>query len=103
MYYYYNNDQGEWAAGAMLVTIFPYGKISLIKENTLIVDKNTTFEKLLTYQQAAKILNISEPTLRRWVMERRIPFIKIGRLVRFDPDILMKWISEHSVPVGGRR
>lgn len=37
----------------------------------------------LTLEQAAKYLNVSERYMRRLVAERRVPFHKIGRLLRF--------------------
>ncbi len=58
---------------------------------------------LLTYKEAAAFLTVSEATLRRWVMLRQVPFIKIGKSVRFDPAELEAWIRAQSVPVGGRR
>ena len=37
---------------------------------------------LLTVEQAADYLNITEHFVRRLIRERRIPFLKVGRLVR---------------------
>ena len=56
---------------------------------------------LLTYRQAAEFLTVSEPSLRRWVMLRQIPFIKIKKSVRFSASELQAWIEAQSVPVGG--
>lgn len=51
---------------------------------------------LLTYDQAAEYLAISTKTLRRWVAERRIPVIKISRIViRFRREDLDRFISKH--------
>ena len=35
--------------------------------------------------------------LRRLVQGRRIPYIKWGHLLRFDPDEIETWISRHHV------
>jgi excisionase family DNA binding protein len=40
--------------------------------------------RLLTIQEAAQFLAISVSTLYGWVWQRRIPFVKIGRALRFD-------------------
>jgi excisionase family DNA binding protein len=40
--------------------------------------------------------------VRRLVAERRIPFIKWGRLLRFDPDEIEAWLNEaRRPPVAG--
>jgi hypothetical protein len=33
------------------------------------------------------------------VSQRRIPFVKMGRLTKFDREELDKWIGSHSVKV----
>jgi excisionase family DNA binding protein len=50
-------------------------------------------EKLLTYEQLSKIINIAPITLRVWVMNKKIPFIKIGKCVRFHPKTINKWLE----------
>jgi len=56
--------------------------------------------ELLTIPEAAAALRLKPSTIRSWILDRRIPFCKIGRLVRIrrcDIDALL----EHSlVPVG---
>jgi len=37
--------------------------------------------------------------IRRLVTERRIPYLKVGRFVRFDPEILSVWLQERRVDV----
>lgn len=42
--------------------------------------------KLLTETEVAERYRITKPCLRRWRVERRgLPFIKVGRLVRYQP------------------
>jgi len=43
-------------------------------------------KQLLTITQVAHLLNVEVRHVRRLVQERRIPFIKWGHLLRFDPD-----------------
>ena len=38
---------------------------------------------LLTTEEAAALLHLSPWTLRHWVLDRRIPCVRLGRLVRF--------------------
>jgi len=43
------------------------------------------------------ISGISTPTLYKWVSHRKIPYIKMGRLVKFDPLKLEEWIKQQTV------
>ena len=42
----------------------------------------------LTLTEAAKYLNVTERFMRRLVAERRVPYHKLGRLLRFLPSDL---------------
>ena len=53
----------------------------------------TTLPKLLNYQEAAEILNLSPQTLRQWVSGERIPFIKLGKAVRFSVEMINDMIT----------
>jgi len=48
---------------------------------------------LLDYQQLAVRLNDSVRHLRRLVHENRIPYLKVGHFVRFDPDEISDWLN----------
>ena len=50
--------------------------------------------KLMTIEEVAERLGVSVRHVRRLVHERRIPFIKWGHLLRFDPDEIEAWIEE---------
>ena len=41
---------------------------------------------------------MGERHVRRLVFERRIPFVKVGRYVRFDAHEITRWIDDHRVP-----
>ena len=51
--------------------------------------------QLLTISQVAHHLNVEVRHIRRLVHERRIPFIKWGHLLRFDPVELQEWIDRY--------
>ncbi|HQO02615.1 MAG TPA: helix-turn-helix domain-containing protein [Spirochaetota bacterium] len=57
--------------------------------------------QLLTYDDVANILKMSPATLRVWVMQKRIPFIKLGRSVRFSSTAIQKYIESHTIMAGG--
>lgn len=44
----------------------------------------TAVLEILTVDQVSELLNVKPATIRSWVFHRRIPFLKIGGLVRFD-------------------
>jgi len=53
---------------------------------------------LLDSSQIAGLLGITERHVRRLVLERRIPFAKVGRFVRFDPRDIEQWVQAAKVP-----
>jgi predicted DNA-binding transcriptional regulator AlpA len=54
-------------------------------------------EKLLNETEAAQLLNLAVPTLRRWRWAGCGPrFAKIGRAVRYDPRELRSYIEAHT-------
>ncbi len=38
-------------------------------------------------------LGVTERFVRRLVAERRVPFYKIGKFIRFDPDRIDAWLA----------
>lgn len=59
----------------------------------------TESKNLLTLDEAAKFLSIKNSRLRTAVFRKEIPFIKIGRLVRFKQADLNKWIEANTKQV----
>ena len=51
-------------------------------------------EPLLDLPAVARRLGVNERHVRRLVNERRIPFLKWGRLLRFDPVEIEAWLDE---------
>jgi excisionase family DNA binding protein len=54
---------------------------------------STSHDGLLDIDGLADRLGVGERFVRRLVEERRIPYLKIGRLVRFDAREVEEWIS----------
>jgi excisionase family DNA binding protein len=52
----------------------------------------------LTLAEAAEYLSISKQSVRRLVIHRTIPAIRIGRLLRVDPAALDEFICRKTVP-----
>jgi excisionase family DNA binding protein len=58
---------------------------------------------LLDIADVAERLNVTERFVRRLVFERRIPFLKVGHFVRFEPADVERWITATRVADGTRR
>lgn len=55
-------------------------------------------KKLLTVPEFADALGVTVACVRRWVLERKIAHVKVGRLVRFRPEVLEEIISQGMRP-----
>lgn len=55
---------------------------------------------LLDITALAEHLGVDVRHIRRLVSERRIPFIKWGHLLRFDPAAIATWIDENRCEPG---
>lgn len=53
--------------------------------------------RLIPIQQAAEYTGLSRHTLYAMVSQRRVPYVKVGRLVKFDVELLDKWIDKSTV------
>jgi excisionase family DNA binding protein len=52
---------------------------------------------LLDVDQAAEHLTVTPRFVRTLVAERRVPFLKVGKFVRFDVDDLDAWLDRCKV------
>jgi excisionase family DNA binding protein len=49
--------------------------------------------RLLDIDAVADLLAVTPRHIRRLVAERRIPYVKVGRFIRFDPADLESWLD----------
>jgi excisionase family DNA binding protein len=54
---------------------------------------------LLDVAAVAQAMGVTDRHIRRLVAERRIPFVKVDRFVRFDPGALDVWLDQQRVDV----
>ena len=52
---------------------------------------------LLSVAETAERLGIAVQTLRNWISQKRVPYIKVGRRTMFDPREIERWLSLHTV------
>ena len=55
----------------------------------------TTARELVDIKAVALRLGVTVRHIRRLVAERRVPFVKWGHLLRFDPQEIDAWVDEH--------
>ena len=53
--------------------------------------------RLLNVQELSELTGLSKNTIYCWVSQRRIPFVKCGRLTKFDLKAIDEWIKENTV------
>ena len=58
---------------------------------------------LIDIPRLAGLLGTSPRHIRRLIADHRIPYLKVGRLVRFDPADIRDWLDHGRKPSGGLR
>jgi excisionase family DNA binding protein len=58
-------------------------------------DRPVELPTLLDIAALAQHLGVNARHIRRLVAERRIPYIKWGHLIRFDPREIAAWIDDY--------
>jgi excisionase family DNA binding protein len=56
-----------------------------------------TLPKLLTIDELAERLDVSTRHVRRLVAEKRVPYLKVGKFIRFDPAEISAWLDRSRV------
>ena len=54
-------------------------------------------KKLLSPKELSEFLGVSLNTVYSWTYQKLIPYIKIGRLARFEPIVVEAWINERRI------
>ncbi len=54
-------------------------------------------KRLININELSEYVGLSTSTIYSWVSQRRIPFVKCGRLTKFDLQRIDEWIEESSV------
>lgn len=53
--------------------------------------------KLMNITQLSEVINVKKKTIYDWTHKGLIPYIKIGRLVRFDINDIEKWLKHRKM------
>jgi len=54
--------------------------------------------EFLTVPEVAKLLRVTTFTIRSWILQRRIPFIKPAGRILFNRAAVNQWLEERAVP-----
>jgi excisionase family DNA binding protein len=65
----------------------------------MLTDPSPIIPRLLDVNEVAIYTGLSRHTVYTMVSQRRIPFVKLGRLTKFDRYELDRWIASKSVKV----
>ena len=75
-----------------------HGELMALKLDTAATpSRRASLPRLVDIEQLADHLGVSVRHVRRLVSERRIPFHKWGRLLRFDIDQVNAWLDQTCV------
>ncbi|MBN1353806.1 MAG: helix-turn-helix domain-containing protein [Candidatus Omnitrophica bacterium] len=60
------------------------------------MQNSSSNQKLLNIEELSVFLGIKKSTLYTWIHEKRIEYIKVGRLVKFDKHKINAWLEKHT-------
>ena len=62
---------------------------------TIAADLTVTVQPLVSIPVGAKILDVSVWTLRQWLSQRRLAFVKVGRLTKLRLEDIQAFSDSH--------
>jgi len=68
----------------------------IVSENGIVSDQIKKQKELMGTKEASEFLGIKKQTLYEWVVQRKIPFIKVGRLIKFRRSDLEAWLKKRT-------
>jgi excisionase family DNA binding protein len=66
-------------------------------------EEKSKADEVMDYRELAAYLKLAAGTLRHYVMEKSIPFVKVGSHVRFLKREIDKWLLERNRRPAGKR
>jgi excisionase family DNA binding protein len=54
--------------------------------------------KLLNVAEFAEAIGLSPKTIRQWVWMRRVPYVRVGRAIRFRPETVNEILDRGTIP-----
>lgn len=54
-------------------------------------------EQLWTAEQVANFCQVKPSVVKYWVQQGQIPFLRLGKFVRFDPREVSEWVAQKAL------
>lgn len=68
------------------------------KEHDIFRESDSIFEKFLTKKQLCQKLGVSLAFIDKLMANGEIPYLKIGKAVRFQQEKVLAWLQKRSRP-----
>jgi excisionase family DNA binding protein len=76
-----------------LYRVTPQG---IVSEKGVVSARISKEKQLMDTNEASEFLGISKNTLYEWVVQNKVPYIKVGRLVKFRKGDLEEWLKKRT-------
>ena len=76
-----------------LYRVTPQG---IVSEKGVVSGRIPKEKQLMDTNEASEFLGISKNTLYEWVVQNKVPYIKVGRLVKFRKSDLEEWLKKRT-------
>ena len=68
----------------------------IVSEKGVVSERIPKEKQLMGTNEASEFLGISKNTLYEWVVQNKVPYIKVGRLVKFKKGDLEDWLKKRT-------
>jgi excisionase family DNA binding protein len=69
---------------------------SIVSEKGIVSGQISKEKQLIDTKEASEFLGIKKNTLYEWIIQKKIPHIKVGRLVKFRKEDLEEWLKKRT-------
>lgn len=59
---------------------------------------DTAKKGLMTVEQFAEAVGLRPATVRQWIWLRKVPYVRVGRAIRFKPETAQQIVARGTVP-----
>jgi excisionase family DNA binding protein len=68
----------------------------IVSEKGIVSGQISKQKHLMDTNEASEFLGISKNTLYEWIVQKKVPHVKVGRLVKFKKDDLEEWLRKRT-------
>jgi excisionase family DNA binding protein len=58
---------------------------------------------LMNVKEVAAALGLKVPTIRLWLYQRKLPYVRCGRAIRVPASAVAEFIERHTIPARSER